>query len=116
MLSMKFGSMPSTQPYLDPCLDMSRTFGADLRKEGCKKVAFLKDAIFEAKILPRLEMEIEMTAERDDKGTALGGVTHLPSPSPSPSPPFTIVSLTDTAHTLRVLYKLTPVILPCKLV
>ena len=51
---MKFGSMLSTQPYLDPCLGMSRTFGADLRKEGCKKVAFLKDAVFEAKILPRL--------------------------------------------------------------
>ena len=32
MLSMKFGSMLSTQPYLDPCLGMSRTFGADLRK------------------------------------------------------------------------------------
>ena len=28
---MKFESMPSTQPYLDPYLDMFRTFDADLR-------------------------------------------------------------------------------------
>ena len=32
---MKFGSIPSTQPYLDPCLGMSRTFGADLRRPEC---------------------------------------------------------------------------------
>ena len=31
MIFIRFGSMPSTQPYMNPFLGMSRTFGADLR-------------------------------------------------------------------------------------
>ena len=31
MLFMKVGSILSTQPYLNPYLDMSRTFNTDLR-------------------------------------------------------------------------------------
>ena len=43
---MKFGSMPSTQPYLDPCLGMSRTFDADLRMGFQIKNEFLNLVLY----------------------------------------------------------------------
>ena len=54
---MKFESMPSTQPYLDPYLGMSRTFGVDLRMYGIVGFAYGYGRSSGATIFERKERE-----------------------------------------------------------